>query len=585
MRTATTRKNSLSTLRLVFVCLAVLTVNHFVTGQVLVYTDFLQDGVGGVDGLNEPQGIAVSPDNRHVYIASSTDDAVAAFSRSTATGELTFLQVLKDNTQTGGTIARLGGAKRLAISPDGNHVYVACEFDDAVVVFSRDVVTGELTFVESQVDGLGGVDGLNNAYSVAVSPDNEHVYVAGVSDDMIAVFERNLMTGALTFIEVVEDDVSGVNGLNGVRDVALSSDGSFLYTVGSIDDAVSAFSRNSSTGALTFLQTILDTDMGIDGLNNAYGLYISPDDENVYVASATDDAIAVFDRNTGTGLLTFVEVHKDDSQLGGTISNLNAARNASGDAGGEFIFVVSSSDNALVVFSRDPSNGSLTLVEDFIDGMDGVDGLGGARNLAVGPDGREVYALGGVDNSVAIFRFASILPVQLLYFESSLVDEEKGLVKLSWATASEVNNDFFSIEGSMNGEDWQVLKSVPGAGTAHQTSAYSVLLEQSLGLFYYRLKQTDFDGSFSYSPVQWVSRVDLNTALKVYPNPVMETLTLSGENAAHQLTLLNVMGQDVTNLVSIYHTSPTQSKINVGDLPPGLYFLKTTEGTYSVWKK
>mgnify|MGYP000524104389 CR=1 FL=1 len=57
---------------------------------------------------------------------------------------------------------------------------------DAVAVFSRDPASGALAFVEVQRDGVGGVDGLDAAFSVTVSPDGNHLYAAGATDDALA---------------------------------------------------------------------------------------------------------------------------------------------------------------------------------------------------------------------------------------------------------------------------------------------------------------------------------------------------------------------------------------------------------------
>src|SRR5947207_1292605 len=68
-----------------------------------------------------------------------------------------------------------------------------------------------LTFVEAKVDGVGGVAGLTGATSVAVSPDGGHVYVVSTDDAAVAVFSRNLTTGSLTFVEAKFDGQNGVN--------------------------------------------------------------------------------------------------------------------------------------------------------------------------------------------------------------------------------------------------------------------------------------------------------------------------------------------------------------------------------------
>jgi len=71
-----------------------------------------------------------------------------------------------------------------------------------VVVFSRNATTGVLTFVEVQRDGAGGVDGLDSARSGTVSPDGNHLYTAGSTDDAVAVLIRNSTTGSLAFAGV-----------------------------------------------------------------------------------------------------------------------------------------------------------------------------------------------------------------------------------------------------------------------------------------------------------------------------------------------------------------------------------------------
>ncbi|MCH7801723.1 MAG: beta-propeller fold lactonase family protein [Chloroflexi bacterium] len=68
---------------------------------------------------------------------------------------------------------------------------------------------GELTFVEVVKDGVGGVDGLNGAFSVTVSPDGKHLYAASWFDSAVAVFSRDSTSGALTWVEVQVDGAGG----------------------------------------------------------------------------------------------------------------------------------------------------------------------------------------------------------------------------------------------------------------------------------------------------------------------------------------------------------------------------------------
>ncbi|MCQ3977303.1 MAG: hypothetical protein DPW09_28060 [Anaerolineae bacterium] len=310
---------------------------------------------------------------------------------------LDFVQVVKDG-QDG--VDGLAGAWSVAVSPDGSHLYAASFSDETVAVFSRNATTGALTFVEAQKDGVGGVDGLGGARLVTVSPDGSHLYVASQGDRAVAVFSRNATTGALTFVEMQRDGVNGVDGLNGARSVTVSPDGSHLYAASSGDDAVAVFSRNATTGALTFVEAQKDGLNGVDGLNGAFSVAVSSDGKHLYAASSDDDAVAVFSRNATTGALTFVEAQKDGLN---DVDGLNGAFSVAVSSDGKHLYAAGSDDNAVAVFSRNATSGALAFVEMKQDGVDGVDGLATAISVAVSPDGKHLYTTGFTDNAVAVF--------------------------------------------------------------------------------------------------------------------------------------------------------------------------------------
>jgi hypothetical protein len=146
-----------------------------------------KDGVSGVDGLDGATAVATSPGGAHVYAVGNLDNAVVTFSRNSSTGALTFVEQDRDGV---GGVDGLLGARAVAPSPDGAHVYTAALSDNAIATFSRDGATGALTFVEQNKDGVGGVDGLEGARGVGASPDGVHVYVAGFTDDAVVAFAR-----------------------------------------------------------------------------------------------------------------------------------------------------------------------------------------------------------------------------------------------------------------------------------------------------------------------------------------------------------------------------------------------------------
>ncbi len=164
----------------------------------------------------------MSPDNKHVYVALNSEGAINTYSRDAGTGALTFVEQDKDGVSG---VDGLAFAWGVAISPDGKQVYVASNGDNAITTFSRDAGTGALTFVGTIKDGTGGADGLGTATGVAVSPDGKSVYVGSCTDNAVAVFSRDATTGALTFVEQQKEGVGGIDGLACARGVAVDPSG------------------------------------------------------------------------------------------------------------------------------------------------------------------------------------------------------------------------------------------------------------------------------------------------------------------------------------------------------------------------
>ena len=117
------------------------------------------------------------------------------------------------------------------------------------------------------------------------------------------------------------------------------------------------------------------------------------------------------------------------------------------------------------------------------------------------------------------------LPIQLLEFNAEVNDE--GTVDITWATASEINNEYFTVERSVDGIDFETVLEREGAGTSNQVIEYAAVDENPLmGSSYYRLKQTDYDGSFEYSDLQ-VVKVLRALNFSVRPNPATDRLQIT----------------------------------------------------------
>ena len=343
----------------------------------LTYIDSLYDGdvtpSGTVDGLDGAEAVAISPDGAQVYVAGYADGAVAHFVRDPATGVLSWKAVHKDASLGGGADGLLG-ASHLAFSPDGAHLYVAGFVDDAVAVFARDTnpaspTFGDLTYLTAVFDGGGPVDGLDGAQWVEVSPDGKQVYVAGGVDKAVAAFTRDPVTGLLTFLQVAKDGLAGVNGLDGASSLAISGDGRNVYATGQAEDAIAVFSRHDLTGLLTWTGMVVDGTAGAEGLDGATGVRVSGDLRFVYALGYFEDALAVFVRDELTGALTFLEVHRDGF---GVVDGLARANELAVSADDQHLYVAGQNDDAIAVFMRDAFAPSLPAVLESTSHLPGV---------------------------------------------------------------------------------------------------------------------------------------------------------------------------------------------------------------------
>src|SRR3989338_4964225 len=310
----------------------------------LSYLGMMKDGVDGVDGLEYGQSVTVSPDGEHVYAVGYGDDAIAIFSRDTTTGLLSYLGMIKDG------VDGLNRIESVTMSPDGRHIYLGISVDNAVAIFSRDATTGLLSYLGIMQGGVDGVDGLYEVYGVTVSPDGEHVYAAGYGDHAVVIFARDATTGLLSYLGMMKDGVDGVDGLFRVYAVTVSSDGEHVYAAGYGDHAIAIFARDATTGLLAYLGMMKDGVDGVDGLDGAYFITVSPDGQHVYAASHDDDAVAIFSRDATTGLLSYLGMMKDGVD---GVDGLNTARAVTVSPDGEHVYAIGYSDDAVAMFERE----------------------------------------------------------------------------------------------------------------------------------------------------------------------------------------------------------------------------------------
>jgi len=183
----------------------------------------------------------------------------------------------------------------------------------------------------------------------------------------------------------------------------------------------------------------------------------------------------------------------------------------------------------------------------------------------------------------ALTTASSVLPVELSEFKGKVT--ERGNV-LNWTTFSETNNDFFTLEHSLDGQDFERLTSINGAGDSDTPIDYDYLhVSPAKGLNYYRLKQTDYDGSFTYSDIISLENKGA-LSLNVYPNPLKgSVLTLSVDAANDfngQVNILDVSGKMIQTISTSIAEGENTIKLNVADLAQGIYFINVIQNGQSI---
>ncbi|MEI6767242.1 MAG: T9SS type A sorting domain-containing protein [Bacteroidota bacterium] len=174
---------------------------------------------------------------------------------------------------------------------------------------------------------------------------------------------------------------------------------------------------------------------------------------------------------------------------------------------------------------------------------------------------------------------ANPLPVKLLDFSAEC---NGGAVLLKWATATETNNDHFTIERSKDAQSWQMVAQVNGAGNSNQIQNYSLDDQESIGgLSYYRLTQTDFDGRFeTFSPVAVsCSENALQPEVQYFPNPFTSELVAEIKNYTNSAATLNIF--DIQGKKVAEYTFETKHlAINLKELPTGKYIAELIAGDF-----
>jgi hypothetical protein len=185
-----------------------------------------------------------------------------------------------------------------------------------------------------------------------------------------------------------------------------------------------------------------------------------------------------------------------------------------------------------------------------------VDGVGGnVSNLYI-------ELMGGLTTC------SILLPIELTNFDYSCNHE---FLKLEWITATETNNSHFTILGSTDANEWLEVGIVNGAGNSLNTINYNYNVPAEFyGLKYFKLSQTDFDGTTSFSRILFAD-CEKHNHVDFFPNPFSNELNFKiNSNASVSYEITTVLGQ----IVNSGYVSKENSLISLENLAADIYFIK-----------
>lgn len=368
------------------------------------------------DQISYPRQIDLSPDGRYLYVACEREDAFVYFELSPFNGALTLAGRFDNFTDW--RVKNMDSPRSIAVSPNGKFVYGGTTVSDYLMVFSRDSVTGDLSYIELFRDNSNY--GLNSIRDIIISSDGRYLYAIGTTDSAINLFAINETNGRLTYIESYQDASLGgtINHLGGCEYFEMDSDGDNLYVGAGLDDAIVVFSRNHETGKLSFIQDIVNNTSGVTGLDNVKKIVLTKQGRHVYAMGKDQNTIVQFSRDTLDGRLEYVQGYEYRSSpqavrvpLSGTVSPddkyLYVACGSVGGGGGFAMYGIDSLSGELTKLDR-LDNTFAPYTQD----------LGYPDDIAVSQDGSIIYFSSGSHDD-AIHAYSKTDPILGVEIEES----------------------------------------------------------------------------------------------------------------------------------------------------------------------
>ncbi len=345
------------------------------------------------DDLSSVTSVDYSPDGRFLYASTWRVGTHVVASVDKETGKLTHVQTIEGE-------ARLNGAAGLRLSRDGSLAAAGAFRAETVTLYTRDAKSGELTYRDHKTNGVDGVTGLDWCVDAMFATDGKFLY--GLADHVGLTAFRVVGKKGDPKLEFVQ--VNRHESLLGIRGMAVHPGGEYFFATCHDANTLVVLRRDPMAGTTKVHQVLTNGEDDARGLGGSYGAAVSPDGKFVYSVSGQhggDDAVCVYQFDQDKGRLTQIQVIDDYDIEGWHVPvGFRGGNEIAVSPDGRNVYAVATGSGALAAFDRNPKTGMPKLIV-LIGEAAAVKGSAG---VAVSPDGRFVAVAAEERQTVSIFR-------------------------------------------------------------------------------------------------------------------------------------------------------------------------------------
>ncbi len=348
-------------------------------------------------------------------------------------------------------------------------------------------------------------------------------------------------------------DVGDLDG-DGKPDVAITAFTSNMFSV---------FRNTSSPGTISFAAR-QDFAPGTVPYFVHVGDIDGDSKQDIAIVNRDVATLAIFRNTSSPGAITFAP-RQDFATPAGTFTHYGVAFGDLNGDGKPDIVACNYTLNVTSVFRNTSVPGTVSFAArvDLPSGVSydaGIDDFDG--------DAKPDIAVTNSGSTVSILQnVCTILPIELISFTA---ERHGSVAVLKWSTATEINNDYFTVERSVNGQVFEKIGEVDGAGNSNVELHYTLTdAFPANGINYYRLRQTDLNGEESVSSIVALELRSEDATIQIFPNPFTTELTIEGTSENGIIILTDINAREILRVSS----EAGHTILNTSDLLPGMYIL------------